>query len=70
MRMARRVFPNSPNHKLGTLLEYRSIKQSDNLHRALADVKATYNLWIDMSEVLYKKKYIDSTSFFEMKNYC
>jgi len=69
MRMARRAFPNSPNHKLVTLLEYRGIKHSDNLHRALADVKATYALWVDMNTVLAKMGGLKTLSFAEMKAY-
>jgi DNA polymerase-3 subunit epsilon len=69
MRMARRVFPNSPNHKLGTLLEYRRINHSEVLHRALADVNATYKLWIDMNKTLAAKKGEKEISFLEMKAY-
>ena len=69
MRMARRVFPNSPNHKLGTLLEYRGITQSEVLHRALADVNATYSLWIDMNKALSTKRGLKEISFLEMRSY-
>ena len=69
MRMARRVFPNAPNHKLGTLLEYRGITQSEVLHRALADVNATYKLWIDMNKALSTKRGLKEISFLEMRSY-
>ena len=66
MKMARRVFPRSPNHKLVTLLEYRGINQSEALHRALADVNATFKLWIDMNKTLATKKGLKEISFSEM----
>lgn len=69
MKMARRVFPLSPNHKLDTLLKYRNINYSEHLHRALADANATYMLWIDMNKVLAEKKGKRELSFLEMKSY-
>jgi DNA polymerase-3 subunit epsilon len=68
MRMARRVFPNSPNHKLETLLEYRGIDHSGQFHRALADVNATYHLWIDMNQHTAKKRGKKLLTFLEMKS--
>jgi len=69
MRMARRVFPRSPNHKLGTLLEYRGINHSEALHRALADVNATFKLWVDMNKTLATKMGLKELSFIEMRAY-
>ncbi|QWD46606.1 3'-5' exonuclease [Polynucleobacter paneuropaeus] len=69
MRMARRIFPKAPNHKLGTLLQYRGISHSDLLHRALADVNATYKLWIDMNKTLAAKSGKREISFLEMRDY-
>ena len=69
MRLARRVFPKAPNHKLGTLLQYRGISHSDLLHRALADVNATYKLWIDMNKTLAAKRGKREISFLEMRDY-
>jgi DNA polymerase-3 subunit epsilon len=69
MKMARRVFPQSPNHKLVTLLEYRGINHSEVLHRALADVNATFKLWIDMNKTLATKKGLKELSFLEMSSY-
>jgi DNA polymerase-3 subunit epsilon len=68
MRMARKVFPNSPNHKLETLLEYRGIHHSGQFHRALADVNATYHLWIDMNKHTAKKRDGKLLTFLEMKS--
>jgi DNA polymerase-3 subunit epsilon len=68
MRIARKVFPSSPNHKLATLLEYRGINHLDSFHRALADVNATYKLWIDMNQYIAKARNRNLLSFSEMKS--
>jgi len=48
MLSARRVFPDAPNHKLGTLVRYCEIYTDGTFHRALADAEMTGNLWIVM----------------------
>jgi DNA polymerase-3 subunit epsilon len=68
MRLARKVFPNSPNHKLETLLEYRGIEHSGQFHRALADVNATYHLWIDMNQHISKARNRNLLTLSEMKS--
>ncbi len=70
MRMARRVFPSSPNHRLATLLDYRGINYSGSLHRALSDVTATYKLWIDMNKEIAKNRDGKLLSFSQMKACC
>lgn len=55
MRMARRLYPNSPNHKLGTLVEYTNIPQCGQFHRALADAEMTGLLWLAMEDLLRSK---------------
>jgi DNA polymerase-3 subunit epsilon len=69
MKIARRVFPSSPNHKLATLLEYRGIDHSGELHRALSDVKGTYELWMDMNRQIAKKRDGKLLTFMQMKSY-
>jgi DNA polymerase-3 subunit epsilon len=44
MLLSRRVFPESPNHKLGTLVEYFDLPTSGRAHRALADAEVTAHL--------------------------
>jgi DNA polymerase-3 subunit epsilon len=68
MRIARKVFPNAPNHKLATLLEYRGIHHSGQFHRALADVNATYHLWLNMNQHTAKKRGGKLLTFSEMKS--
>ena len=50
--LARRLFPDAPNHRLGTLVGYRSIANDGTFHRALADSEMTAALWLDMLLVL------------------
>lgn len=52
MLAARRVYPEAPNHKLGTLVEYRDIPGDGTFHRALADAKMTAGLWLGMLDEL------------------
>jgi DNA polymerase-3 subunit epsilon len=48
MLAARRVYPNAPNHQLGTLVRYCGIYTDGTFHRALADAEMTGQLWISM----------------------
>ena len=45
---ARRIYQDSPNHKLGTLVEYANIPTKGVLHRALYDSEMTTKLWLAM----------------------
>ena len=48
MLAARRVYPNAPNHQLGTLVRYCRIYSAGTFHRALSDAEMTGQLWISM----------------------
>lgn len=48
MLTARRVFPDAPNHKLGTLVDYCGILTGGVFHRALADAEMTGKLMVAM----------------------
>ncbi len=48
MLAARRVYPDAPNHQLGTLVRYCGICTDGTFHRALADAEMTGHLWISM----------------------
>lgn len=50
MLLARRIYQDAPNHKLGTLVAYRDIKNDGIFHRALADAQMTAQLWLAMLE--------------------
>ena len=48
MLAARRVYPDAPNHKLGTLVTLNQLPTSGAFHRALADAEMTAHLWLGM----------------------
>ncbi|MFA7268778.1 MAG: 3'-5' exonuclease [Sterolibacterium sp.] len=52
MRIARRIYPQAPNHKLATLVRHARIAETGKYHRALADAEMTAGLWLKMQEEL------------------
>ncbi|WP_298441240.1 3'-5' exonuclease [uncultured Ferrimonas sp.] len=46
--IGRRIYPHAPNHKLGTLVEYKNVQHDGVFHRALADAQMTAKLWLAM----------------------
>ncbi|MCF6178072.1 MAG: 3'-5' exonuclease [Geopsychrobacter sp.] len=44
--VARRIFPEAPNHKLGTLVDYLGLPSESCFHRALDDARMTAELWL------------------------
>ncbi|MBC8412545.1 3'-5' exonuclease [bacterium] len=46
--VARRIFQDAPNHKLGTLVKYANISAEGVFHRALYDSEMTAKLWLAM----------------------
>lgn len=48
MLLARRLYPEAPNHKLGTLVAFKRLPNNGTFHRALADAEMTAYLWLDM----------------------
>jgi DNA polymerase-3 subunit epsilon len=48
MLLARRIYPDSPNHKLGTLVKFLDLPDTARHHRALADAEMTAHLWLRM----------------------
>ncbi len=63
MLIARRLYQNAPNHKLGTLVEYKNIPTDGVFHRALADTEMTAKLWLIMLDELQSDHGIDPVSF-------
>ena len=55
MLMARRVFPDAPNHKLGTLVNHLRLPMNGQFHRALADAEATAHLFIKMQQRIQER---------------
>ena len=50
MLIARRIYQEAPNHKLGTLVAFNNIANDGTFHRALADAEMTAQLWLLMVE--------------------
>jgi DNA polymerase III subunit epsilon len=48
--VSRRIYQDSPNHKLQTLVSHAGIPETGKFHRALADAEMTAHLWISMIE--------------------
>jgi len=46
--VARRLYQQAPNHKLGSLIAYKNIPSSGGFHRALFDSEMTAKLWMVM----------------------
>ena len=52
MKLARRVYPEAPNHRLETLIRHVRIEATGQYHRALADAEMTALLWLRMEHKL------------------
>ena len=52
MKVARRVYPEAPNHRLETLVRHAGIPTAGQYHRALADAEVTALLWLRMEQKL------------------
>lgn len=48
VRLSRRLYPNAPNHRLGTLVEYHGIDSAGPAHRAMADASVTAQMLLRM----------------------
>lgn len=62
MLLARRVFPEAPNHKLGTLVQTLGLPATGRLHRALADAEATAYLLQRIQQELQRRFSLASVS--------
>jgi DNA polymerase-3 subunit epsilon len=63
MLAARRVYPDAPNHKLGTLVAYKNLPNDGTFHRALADAEMTAHLWVVMLDDINKRFETEDISF-------
>ena len=48
--VARRLYQQAPNHRLGSLITYKNIPSEGGFHRALFDSQMTAKLWMVMLE--------------------
>jgi DNA polymerase-3 subunit epsilon len=63
MLLARRVYQDAPNHKLGTLVDHANIPSDGSYHRALYDSEMTTKLWLAMLHNLATRCEITSIPF-------
>jgi len=68
MLAARRLYPDAPNHRLGTLVEYRQLPHDGTFHRALADAEMTAHLWLGMLDDLAARYHLERVSFALMRD--
>lgn len=61
--LSRRLYQTAPNHKLGTLINYKGIASNGNFHRALYDSEMTAKLWLVMLEDIVERADIDDVPF-------
>lgn len=64
--VSRRVFQDSPNHKLQTLVSYAGVPKTGDFHRALADAEMTAHLWLSMIERISRQYKISGVFFDQM----
>lgn len=62
MLLARRLLPQAPNHKLGTLNSWTGLPVTGKAHRALADAEMAANLTLFLSRLLREKYGITSVN--------
>jgi DNA polymerase-3 subunit epsilon len=61
--VSRRLYQSAPNHKLGTLINYKGIASSGSYHRALYDAQMTAKLWLTMIDDIAQQTGIDEVPF-------
>lgn len=55
MLLARRVYPEAPNHKLGSLARHARVPQTGRAHRAMADTEVAAGLLARMQAALMRR---------------
>lgn len=55
VRLSRRLFPEAPNHQLGTLARFHQIPSAGRAHRALADALVTAALLLRLQQSLAER---------------
>jgi DNA polymerase-3 subunit epsilon len=61
--VSRRLYPYAPNHKLGTLINYKDIESHGGYHRALYDSEMTAQLWLAMLNDIKDRTGLDEIPF-------
>lgn len=61
--VARRLYQQSPDHKLGTLVRWKNIAGDGDFHRALYDAEMTAYLWLAMLSDIREVSQISAVPF-------
>lgn len=61
--ISRRLYQAAPNHKLGTLIDYKGIASNGSFHRALYDSEMTAKLWLVMLDDIQQQTGVDKVPF-------
>ncbi len=61
--VSRRLYQAAPNHKLGTLIDYKGIASNGSFHRALYDSEMTAKLWLAMLDDIKQQTAKDEVPF-------
>ncbi len=67
MLVSRRIYPDAPDHKLGSLLRHLGIETGEVFHRALADAHHAARLWLQMETELHSRYGFEEIPFEMMK---
>ncbi len=67
MLAARRVYPDAPNHNLGTLVAFNQLLNDGTFHRALADAEMTAQLWLGILKDIRSGYCVERISFSLMR---
>lgn len=63
MLVARRVYQDAPNHKLGSLVAFKNLPTNGVFHRALADSEMTAQLWLRMLDDIEQRYRVPAPTF-------
>ncbi|ASP47332.1 3'-5' exonuclease [Cognaticolwellia beringensis] len=61
--VSRRIYQDAPNHKLGTLINYKNIAADGSFHRALFDAEMTAELWLIMLKDISERYGLENIPF-------
>lgn len=68
--VSRRLYPEAPNHQLGTLVNYCNIATTGDYHRALFDAEMTAHVWLAMLNDIRKQHHITELPFTAVQKLC
>ena len=70
VRLSRRLFPQAPNHRLGTLAAWHGLPDAGRAHRALADATTTAHLLVRLQDELAARLGSDAGSGIDHAQLC